>query len=193
MTLLAPDGQSIGLAHLTDKNDFSPVYLSDTVAVWRNQDTLPRAFIVHTAEIADDEQAMARLRAPGFRADQSVFLSDGKSMSDGANLTQDHVEITRYESEQVELSALTDRPGYLVLTDSWYPGWNAMVDGKSIPVQRADVLFRAVPIEAGIHSIVFEYRSMPFLVGTAISIICFVVLAGVSIFCFHSPGQEPAF
>ncbi|MEW5720160.1 MAG: YfhO family protein, partial [Chloroflexota bacterium] len=86
------------------------------------------------------------------------------------------VEITRYQPERVEIKATTDRAGYLVLTDSWYPGWRAFVDGQPAPIYRADVIFRAVPLEPGTHTIVFEYRPDSFLIGAIISAASFIIL-----------------
>ena len=107
-------------------------------------------------------------------------------MSDDATTNaQDRVTITRYEPERVELAVQADRPGYLVLTDSWYPGWNAAVDGRATPILRADVLFRAIQIEPGNHTVVFEYQPQSFVLGATISIISFLALAGISIFYFR--------
>ena len=186
INLIDEQGNARSLATLTGKNNFALAFMSDTVAAWENRDMLPRAFMVHWAEIVSDDMAAERLRAANFSADHLVLLSEGKPMSDDATTNaQDHVTITRFEPERVELAVQTDRAGYLVLTDSWYPGWNASVDGQSTPIQRADVLFRAVPIAPGAHTVVFEYRPPSFVLGVTISIISFLVLAGSSIFYFR--------
>ncbi len=185
ITLYNSEGKSMSLAKLVGKNDFVLSFLSDTVAVWKNLDAMPRAFIVHATEIANDDVAFARLKVPEFRADRLVLLSDGAAFKSDVDQTRDAVEITDYKSEQVSLSVVTDQPGYLVLTDSWYPGWNASVDGQPVTVQRADVLFRAVRIEPGTHTVVFEYHPMSFVVGVIISLVSLLVLAGISVFYFR--------
>lgn len=178
-------GQAVSLAQLTRKNDFSLVYLSDTVAVWKNANTLPRAFIYHIAEIANDAQVIARLHTVDFSPERVILLSDGKPISDQGNTnTQDSVQIVSYEPERVEVTAETDRTGYLFLADTWYPGWNAYVDGHPTSIQRADMLFRAVQIEPGQHHVVFEFRPLSFVIGATISIISVLTLAGISTYYF---------
>ena len=88
----------------------------------------------------------------------------------------DRVEITNYQSDRVTIVAVADQPGYLVLTDSWYPGWRAFVDSQPAPIYRADVLFRAVSLEPGTHTIVFEYRPDSFLIGAMVSAASFIML-----------------
>jgi uncharacterized membrane protein YfhO len=86
------------------------------------------------------------------------------------------VEISDYRPERVTLTATTDQPGYLILTDSWYPGWRAFVDGQPTPIYRADVLFRAIQINPWAHTIVFEYRSDSFRVGAIVSVASLMIL-----------------
>lgn len=187
---LETPGQTVLLARLIGKNDFRLAYMSDTVAAWENRDALPRAFVTHQAIVQDDDAAFARMHAPAFRPDCEVLLADApveaQSNDALANCAPPGaVGITRYQPERVEITATTDQPGYLVLTDSWYPGWNAFVDGQPAPIYRADVLFRAVAIEPGTHNIVFEYCPSSFTLGAAISGMSLLIVFGFSIFYFR--------
>ena len=71
--------------------------------------------------------------------------------------------------ERVVLQVEAGRPGLLVLRDTFYPGWSAFVDGRPAALLRADVNFRAVPIDAGSHSVEFRYHSRAFERGLLIS------------------------
>jgi hypothetical protein len=68
------------------------------------------------------------------------------------------VRIVRYRNTDVEIEADSAGGGWVVLRDLWHPWWVAEVDGREVPVQRADVLFRAVPVPAGRTTVRFRFR-----------------------------------
>ena len=68
------------------------------------------------------------------------------------------VQVVSYQPEQIELDVTLDAPGVLVLADTWYPGWQATVDGVPAALLRANYLFRAVLLPAGQHRVQFDYR-----------------------------------
>jgi len=168
--------RAVSLSSLLQRNDLALVFRSHTAAMWENRDVLPRAFIVHQAEIVPDDQTLARLAQPDFRPDQIVLLSDGAPLDSARAVAQADVQIEEYKSERVVIRAATNEPGYLVLTDAWYPGWEASVDGASVPIRRADYMFRAVRLEPGTHRVVFEYHPLSFTVGAWISGISAAIL-----------------
>lgn len=69
--------------------------------------------------------------------------------------------------------------GWLVLSDVWYPGWRAWVDGRPAPILRANYLFRAVEVGAGDRQVVFIYQPLSFWLGLAVSLLSWLVLAGL--------------
>jgi uncharacterized membrane protein YfhO len=73
------------------------------------------------------------------------------------------------EPEHVRIRTNAAGPAYLVLSDSWYPGWVATVDGQEAPIARANVLFRAVEVPAGGHLVEFRYRPTSLVLGSAVS------------------------
>ena len=68
--------------------------------------------------------------------------------------------LTRYDPQDVAMAVPASSPGGLVvLTDQWYPGWTATVDGRDAPILRVDTALRAVAVGPGSHTI--EYRYAP--------------------------------
>lgn len=172
---------------VSDQNSFRLAHSGD-VKVYENLDTLPRGFIVHqVACVESDEVALRALREPAFDpAAEAVLTASNSSCSDleGSDKggeSDNHVDIVTYRPEQVEIDVTLDEPGYLVLTDAWYPQWEATVDGNPTPIRRANVLFRAVALDAGSHRVVFTYRARNVLLGTLVSFAGLIML-GVAIF-----------
>ncbi len=64
----------------------------------------------------------------------------------------------------------------LVLSDNWYPGWKATVDGRDADVERVDYLFRGVRLGAGTHTVEFRYEPLSFRIGWIVSLIALLGL-----------------
>lgn len=74
-------------------------------------------------------------------------------------------------ANSVSIMVDTDSDGYLVLADTWYPGWQAKIDGENTEIYRADYLFRAIKVPAGNHQIEFAYLPYSFYIGVLMSVI----------------------
>jgi hypothetical protein len=77
---------------------------------------------------------------------------------------------------EVKLGVSSRTGGYLVLLDSYYPGWRATVDGHGVPIRAANEAFRAVAVPAGRHEVDFRYRPATILLGGLVSLIAWVVV-----------------
>jgi hypothetical protein len=89
--------------------------------------------------------------------------------------------LRRYEPERVVIDATADRASMLVLTDSWYPGWEATVDGKKVEVLRADHALRAVALPPGTHRVEFNFRPRSLRVGASITTTALVAVAALGL------------
>jgi hypothetical protein len=77
-------------------------------------------------------------------------------MSEGAGTVK--IELSRLG--RLELIASSPAGGLLVLHDTYYPGWIAEVDGKTVPIQRSGTLFRAVDVPTGTHRVTFRFAPL---------------------------------
>jgi hypothetical protein len=94
----------------------------------------------------------------------------------------DALVLRRYTANRVDLDVgpLEDAR-LLVFTDSYYPGWKALIDGQPVPVLRADDAFKAVVVPAGTHAVSFQFSPAIVYLGLAISILGTVLVVVVMI------------
>ncbi|HZY40532.1 MAG TPA: YfhO family protein, partial [Anaerolineae bacterium] len=162
---------------------------SGDVKIYENVEALPRAFCVTAVRtVATDDEAIAYMQRAEFDpAGEGVLIRDqGLGIRDQGE-TPDHLVIpsschlVNYEPEHVVIETSVEVESYLVLTDAYYPGLIATVDGQPISIERADVLFRAVKIPAGAHRVEFRYEPRSFAIGAIISIGAWVLLMTVTL------------
>ena len=79
------------------------------------------------------------------------------------------------EPQRVEIGVVLADPGWVVLSDLYYPGWTADVvtEGqpgtRPVPVVRTDRILRGVFLPAGHHRLIYTYRPSRFYVGAGVS------------------------
>ncbi len=140
---------------------------SGDVKIYENLAVLPRALVVPNAlVIAGDDEARAALADPAFDPAEAVIVAEAPEQGLAPG-TAAPAAITHYAPERVSVAA--EGPGYLLLTDAYYPGWVARVDGQRVPILRADIMFRAVPLGPGAHTIEFSYEPLSLKLGLAVS------------------------
>jgi hypothetical protein len=133
------------------------------MAIWVNLEALPRAYVVRNAVVRGAvDEALAVLGSPAFDKRAMVVLEENPDpafLADAARAAvAESVVIDRYEPDAIALTASLPGRGWLVLADTWYPGWEASVDGAPVRIQRANANFRALPLRAGRHRVEFFFR-----------------------------------
>jgi hypothetical protein len=141
------------------------------VRVYENTSAMPPAFVVDCVERTSDAVAALHSLDPRRWAvvETSVPVPECR---DGTMR-----EATTERSSPREIRVTATGPGLLVLTDSWYPGWRATVDGVESAVVRADATFRGVVVGEGRHDVVFRYRPAWLPWSTALAGIGLALLA----------------
>ncbi len=147
--------------------------------VYVNEGYQPRAFAVHRAiEVEADEALNTVLEHAGELGEVVVLESRGDELPEvRGSAGESAVTITEYGLNEVRLQAEMAAPGFVVLADSYYPGWKATVSGEATPIYQADYLLRAVYAPEGSHEIVFTFRPPDFIVGGLISAATLALIA----------------
>jgi hypothetical protein len=128
----------------------------------RFRKALPRAYLAHSAQVVPTwrEALSALTERPSGRARQ--VLLETSALPPGAvqwrTAGDDSVSFLSYEDNGVRLRVVSGGWGVLVLSDTYYPGWSATVDGEPAPIWPAQLAFRGVLLEEGSHEVEFRYR-----------------------------------
>ena len=168
----------------------APAVYADGVELFTNPAALPRAYVVHRSRfVPDGALALDILTRDDFDPLREVLLSPAdRDKGLAANMATDiavapsvDVASLRYEDNRAKIEVTLSQPGYLVLTDTYYPSWYASVDGEERPILRANHAFRAVALPAGEHHVEFYYAPWSFRWGLRIMTITWVsVILGLA-------------
>src|SRR4051812_10994045 len=126
-----------------------------------NKLAFPRAWLAYDwRPAASESDALAQVtKGPDSAAYCSPVIEGAAAPRAGASARQPtpaHFETDGVKGMRLDVDA--KRPGRLILNDTWYPGWHAKVDGRSVPIEHANVAFRALQVPAGNHLVEFTYR-----------------------------------
>ncbi len=156
-----------------------------TINIYLNRSAVSRiTFVQQAIMVNDHEQAWQVIKLSDFDPMTTVVLEKETSEAQGVQffenvepLADAKIVLLKYDLHTVELSLTNHADGYLVLSDSYYPGWQATVDGQNMPIYRANYAFRAVPVAAGEHVVTFMFRPLSWRIGLVISVMtAFVII-----------------
>ena len=185
---------------LPNGTDWNPTPFMGVTYVYRNPDALPRVFLVPAPAarviatpldqrlavmkssfhgrsdlVLDPHISHAPLGFDWLQQAWADFLLPAEAPLPALRPGQSQVIADTSNSVQIALRASS--PSYLVLDDTYYPGWQAYLDGKPVPIRQADYLLRAVKVPAGVHRLTFVYAPLSYLAGMSITVVTALVLA----------------
>ena len=146
-------------------------------AVYENPDPLPRAFVLGTTRIVRTFDDLRRI--VGSWDPRRELLLERDVAPAGPRQSFAPATIVEHAPNRVLVEATLDRPGYLFLSECWFPGWTAENDGVPVPVLRANHAFRAVPLPAGSHRVTFRFEPPLLRLGAGVTLTTLLALAAV--------------
>jgi hypothetical protein len=161
--------------------------------IYRNSGALPRARLAGRPYYAENEKAAVAaidLLGPAIR--DRLIVEDPSRPLKSETIVSGTAKITLDEPELVVIETDAPEPAYLVLADTFDPGWTATLDGRPVPIRPAWVTFRAVFLPGGRHTVVFRYRPAGFTVGLVVSLIGLVVAGALVVWPRRIPWTSPA-
>jgi uncharacterized membrane protein YfhO len=164
--------------------DFELVY-TNRVGIYRYKKCLERALPVFDCEVeTTPHKILDRVRTDSFDPAKTLLLEQSPETLPAGNALKDtdtnaSVKIMSYQPDEVKIEAHMPRPGFLLLLDTYFPGWTATVNGENVPVYRADYDFRAVSLPAGKETVCFSYRPRSLRIGIGLSAASLLVLGAI--------------
>ena len=162
----------------------------NTIKLYKNRSPLPRAWFVKDFKVLDSKTILSRMTSKDFRPDREVLLEEkpkwggeaiGGRRGPPLRKTNDvgeplsglpqKVEIIYEKNNRLQLLVKSKEDNLLVLSDTYYPGWKAFVDGTPQKIYQADYAFRAVPLNPGTHRLEFVYDPMSFKLGAGVTLL----------------------
>ena len=143
------------------------------VKVYRHTKALPHAYMVRDYRVVkDSKKRLHYLKGRGFEPWREVVLEEepkGRYAPAHPSAGRD-VKIVSYSGEDVTIQLGEHQGGFLVLSDTYYPGWRAYIDGREQRILQANHVFRAVEVPPRARQIVFSYKPKSFVLGVWTSV-----------------------
>ena len=155
--------------NLFPPDKFDKIFDDGVYRIFEAKDYVPRAFLTSDFVVEADEQKIIDiLFSMSFDRSRQIILEENPGIKRETNFLGS-AKITNYTNNKVEVQTESSTPSLLFLSDVWYPGWIARIDGQSSKIYRADYTFRAVTVPEGKHKVEFIYNPQSFRYGVSLA------------------------
>jgi hypothetical protein len=157
----------------------------NTIKLYRKREAHPRAWVVRDFRVLESREILSILKTKDFRLDKEVLLEEkplGVTVNPEPRTPNSFSPVPEFISEsnnRLQLHVEASGDSFLVLSDTYYPGWKVYVDGEKKKIYRANYTFRAVPLRPGTHQVEFVYDPLSFKLGAIITFLTIIGCFGI--------------
>lgn len=167
---------------LSDR-EYKEIYAQNNTFVYRVNNTLPRAFIIPNASVITSRDEMLNiLKTRDFNPRKTVLLEKIPNVPLINNGIFKKADITEYTPNKISMDINTSASGFLVLSEIWYPGWRAYVDGKETEIYKANYILRSIYLKDGKHKVLFVYDPISYKIGKLVSLVSLLMCISAILF-----------
>jgi hypothetical protein len=153
--------------------------------LYRIDGVLPRVYLARRAEIVPDAMARQRLLEPDILSGRAVLLAPAAqarplTADNGDGAAPGRCTLVSFSNVRLVARCESAHPGTAVFLEQHAVGWRAEVDGRPAPLLRANLLMRAVQLDAGAHTVTLSYTP-PALGWSASASLVSLLLLGVAL------------
>ncbi len=152
------------------------VYQDSSWKVYENPNAFPEAWVVHETIVEPSrKRLLALLDSPAVDPRRQALLGEPLSASLEPRLEAASEDVTfeAYTPDKLELKVHAGSRGLLVLSENFYPGWQATVNGTSAPIYKVDGALRGIVIPGGESQVVMRYTPRSVFAGLWLSLTAF--------------------
>jgi hypothetical protein len=175
---------SSNLARILGGAGIGEVYGETSPRGWTGEDQQylapfvpPSVWLVNNVRwVADYDDALRFLRSPGWHPRVTAVLEtdsleDYRGYLPYPTFTEAQLEIVTELPGERQYRVQSDGTAYLIIANTWYPGWTARINGQQVKIHRANVSFQAIEVPPGDTTIELTYRPTGLALGLALSIL----------------------
>jgi hypothetical protein len=156
-----------------------PSPLGLPVRIFKVKDPMPHVYAIGRGRVlAPGTLLFTALTDGSFEPAREVILGDGPVIVSEA--FSGSARVVSLEPDRLLVETEFNKPGYLVVTDTYDSGWKATIDDRPAIVERANVAFRAIQVPAGRHHVAQVYRPRSVPLGIAVSTLALLAGAGLA-------------
>ncbi len=164
-----------------DKNRWKPLGRFYQAEVYQNKKALARAWLVSEVRSLPEPALYHTLRTGRLPEGGSFEPGRTALVEQGGNQVwkkdpQAGIKMQSYHPDDIEMEAYSRAPSFLVLSEIYYPGWKAFLDGQETKIIPTDYLLRGLPLPAGSHRVKFIYRPFSLILGIVVSALTLILL-----------------
>lgn len=169
---LPPDRFEL-VAHFSDQ----PVFVfyqgmeRTDVFIYRNKNVLPRTFWVERVVFVSDENQVRNEVQQGDLRGVAIVEGAGPTSGFSQGSTSDHAKAVEAADGYLTVETESQTSRFLVISEIWHPGWRALLDGRPLPIVRADLALIGAWLPAGRHRLLLEFRPLHWRTALSISVL----------------------
>ena len=162
---------------------YEPVFQSQNGVVYENQNVLPKAFFVDSVITVQDPNTAFNYLMPGeLDLSQTAVVETSETITANVDTTST-VEVTNYTGPEMTLELSRSTPGFLVLSEVYYPaGWTATLNGEEIPIYKTNYFLRGMDIPEGEHTLKLNFMPRSYEIGVMLGWISVILQALIAAF-----------
>ncbi len=158
--------------HAFPRDQYNLLWEDGVFEIYENTNAIPRVFLVDSYVIESNKKAIIkRLFDKEFDPKATVVLEEKPTLAIQSNSSIRNANLRLYSPNKTIVETESDANTLLFFSDNYFPGWKVSIDGKDATIYRANYTFRAVPVEKGVHTVIFSYQPFSFKLGVYISIV----------------------